>query len=285
MAISSEFHINHLNRPPIQQSGGRGKLQPSSTNPLNQGSGQDLFVNSQDSGFHDFDAAKALGHRLRELGRQQRANGNSAVFGQQVGKPEENLTEMFKDGFDHLTGNKVHYDVLGLKGFNVRGNPVETAAMKQALQDIQSTKTGRHLLKKLAESGHKVQFLNKRDLRIKGKKKFGVTADPGFKKDAEGNYSLKKKSVVIALDLEDIQSRKTMGSFRSQVRDVMAHELGHAYQDIFHPNDVIWGRNSGPAKLEKYARNQWELPIQVEANQNAGVWPMSLPDRRPDTKL
>jgi hypothetical protein len=85
MAISFESHIrHHHNRPSIQQRG--GKQQSSSANPINQGHGQDLFVNSRDSGFHDFNAAKTLGQRLQELGRQQRAGGNSAMFGQQVGE-------------------------------------------------------------------------------------------------------------------------------------------------------------------------------------------------------
>lgn len=109
-----------------------------------QGSGGgDLFVSGRESGFHDFNAAKALGRRLKELGQQQRAGqGRSVMFGQQVGGDDDFLKKL-EDGLDHISGRKVHHDVMGLKGFDVRGNPIETAVIEQALKDIQSTKTGK----------------------------------------------------------------------------------------------------------------------------------------------
>ena len=283
MAIPSE--LNNTHHSPLRPTQPRsvGGQQPS----LDQGnSGGDLFVNSGVSGLGDFNAARALGRKLEELGRQQRAGqGSSVMFGQQGGGGGEKLTEMLKDGFDNLTGRVVHNKPLGLDGLSIRGNPVEAAVLKQGLEDIRSTKTGRHLLEKLAESGYEIRLVNKRDLKMYGQKVKGLTADFGFERNSDGNYKLKKDNPqIIALDLEAIQNSKTDGSFRDQVRNVLSHELGHAYQNVLHPNDVIWGRNAKPRNLEVYARNNWELPVKTEFNQNAGLWPMTLPDRRPDIK-
>ena len=172
---------------------------------------------------------------------------------------------------------------LGIKGFSITGNPGELAALNLALAQLMTTKTGRYLINQLSESGVQINLIIRENIRLKnGKRVKGVTADLGFERDCNGDYRLKVPRLTLAFDLDYIRSESMPGGFDAFLRNVLAHELGHAYQDVFHPNDVIWGRIIG--QTERYAVEQWERAIKVEYNKNMGTWPSSVPDRRPDIK-